>query len=101
MYRGFTSKQSACTATVRMPLGPWYVLCVRWYEVHCCAGATALGKLHLASLAAPEEAERMGDRSLAALSTCLQARSCLSYAMLQGLQAAVIQTTSRLEPAHM
>ncbi len=36
------------------------------------AGATALGKLHLVSLAAPEEAEREGDRSLLALSTCLQ-----------------------------
>ena len=38
----------------------------------CHAGATALGKLHLVSLAAPEEAEREGDRSLPALSTCLQ-----------------------------
>ncbi len=38
----------------------------------CSAGATALGKLHLVSLAAPEEAEREGDRSLPALSTCLQ-----------------------------
>lgn len=41
-------------------------------SVMCCAGATALGKLHLVSLAAPEEAEREGDRSLPALSTCLQ-----------------------------
>lgn len=43
-------------------------------KVFWSAGATALGKLHLVSLAAPEEAEREGDRSLQALSACLQVR---------------------------
>ena len=82
----FARKQSACAATACMPLGARCLLCVRRCEAHCCAGAAALGKLHLASLAAPEEAERAGDRSLAALSTCLQARSCLPCAMTQGWQ---------------
>ena len=43
------------------------------------AGATALGKLHLVSLAAPEEAEREGDRSLPALSACLQVGAYCPY----------------------
>jgi hypothetical protein len=38
------------------------------------AGATALGKLHLVNLAAPEQCEKGGDRSLLALSKCLQVR---------------------------
>ncbi len=37
-----------------------------------CAGATALGKLHMVNLAASELAEREGDRSLCALGNCLQ-----------------------------
>ena len=81
---GFTGKQRACAATACMPLAACCLLCVQWYEAHYCAGAAALGKLHLASLAAPEEADRAGDHSLTALSTCLQARSCLSCAMPQG-----------------
>ena len=47
------------------------------------AGATALGKLHLVSLAAPEEAEREGDRSLPALSTCLQVSCHTAYESCQ------------------
>lgn len=39
-----------------------------------CAGATALGKLHMVNLAASELAEREGDRSLRALGNCLQVR---------------------------
>ncbi len=40
-----------------------------------CAGATALGKLHMVNLAASELAEKEGDRSLRALGSCLQVRT--------------------------
>ena len=42
------------------------------------AGAASLGKLHMVNLAAPEQAERMGDASLDAVISCMQVhKSCL------------------------